>query len=77
VIPIRLAADQRPNLAQDRIFTVDVNDAIADMDCPACDQSLTGTTVQLVIVAPAPPGKAWGTGAAVAVHQACIQNGPA
>jgi hypothetical protein len=72
VIPIRLHESQHPVVASEKDSA---GEALRDDLCPACDLPLGDGPVSLVVVAPIPRGKIWGTGAAVAVHRSCVEDG--
>lgn len=87
MIPVRVPADLKTVLANERRFTVQPDHPVAEHVCPVCDGPLYATPradgegldmvpgpVVLVFVGIAPEDRkdaGWTTGAAVAVHEAC------
>lgn len=80
MIPVRIPGDTRPPRATLAARPVAMDHPLADERCPVCDGTLGGTSVHLIVVGNEPRadqlGKAWITGAAVAVHEACTLPAP-
>lgn len=80
-IPVRVPASARPPRATETPRFVSEDHPLAWEECPVCEGALGGREVHLVIVGADPqearPGRAWFTGAAVAVHVECaLPDGP-
>ena len=74
MIPVRVPADLKPVLANERRFSIAPDHPLADESCPACDRPLTGSPTVLVFVGIDPEDRkpaGWTTGGAVAVHAVC------
>lgn len=77
MIPVRVPADLKPLLANERRFPpMDPDHPLADFPCPVCDGPLGEKVTVLVFCGIASedrkdgPGR-WTTGGAVAVHAEC------
>jgi hypothetical protein len=74
IIPVRVPADAKPVLANERRFAANRGHPLDDYPCPVCDGPLGEQVTVLVLAGIAPedrkPG-GWTTGSAVAVHAAC------
>jgi hypothetical protein len=74
MIPVRVPADLKPVLANERRFAAGRGHPIDEMPCPACDEPLGAGVTVLVFVGYHPEDRkdgGWTTGAAVAVHALC------
>lgn len=74
MIPVRVRADLKPILANERRFSIEPGHPLAGERCPACDQPLSGSPSVMVLVGYHPDDRkpsGWTSGAAVMVHEAC------
>jgi hypothetical protein len=76
VIPVRVPADAKVAMANDRLFVIAPDHPMYHDRCPVCDWrfSESGQPAVLVFVGIAPEDRketGWTNGAAVVVHAAC------